>query len=81
MVINSVIGGVMKLVIDFPYESFPIKLTHKDGKDKKTCWFQCVEHYQKYIDRHKLKPNDFEVITNNVEIVGKGTRRKSNKKR
>ena len=81
MVINLVIGGVMKLVTDFPYENFPIKLTHKDGKDKKTCWFQCESHYQKYIDRHKLKPNDFEVITNNVEIVGKGTRRKSNKKR
>ena len=29
---------------DFPYDSFPIKLTHKEGKIKKLCWFQCVEH-------------------------------------
>jgi hypothetical protein len=62
---------------DFPYESFPIKLVHKDGKDKKTCWFQCVEHFEKYINRSKLTAKDYEVKTNGVEIVGKSTRRKS----
>ena len=66
---------------DFPYENFPIKLVHKDGKDKKTCWFQCEAHFQKYIDRHKLVSKDYEVSTNNVEIMGKSTRRKSAQKR
>ena len=34
----------------------------------------------KYIDRNKLEPKDYEVLTNNVEIVGKGNRRKGRKK-
>ena len=66
---------------DFPYENFPIKLIHKEGKDKKTCWFQCEAHYQKYIDRHKLKPSDYEVSTNGLALVGKGTGTKSKQKR
>lgn len=65
---------------NFPYSMFPIKLTHMDGKDKKTCWFQTEDHMNKYIDRNKLEPKDYEVLTNNVEIVGKGNRRKGRKK-
>jgi len=66
---------------DFPYEMFPIKLVHVEGKYKKTCWFQCENHLQKYLDRSKLSPKDYEIKTNNVEIVGKGNRRKSTQKR
>jgi hypothetical protein len=65
---------------DFPYSMFPIKLIHIDGKDKKTCWFQSENHMDKYIDRMKLDPKEYEVFTNNVEIVGKVTRRKGRKK-
>lgn len=46
---------------DFPYDMFPIRLEHKDGKDKKTCWFQCQSHFEKYVNRYKLKPKDCKV--------------------
>ena len=36
----------------FPYlKTFPIFL--KDETDNKKCWFTCIHHAQKYIDRHK----------------------------
>lgn len=47
---------------EFPYSTLPIKVVHKDGKDlkdKKTCFFQCQEHAQKYIERNKLKKKDY----------------------
>jgi len=65
---------------DFPYNGFPIRVSHIEGKIKKLCWFQCVEHFEKYIERHKLKPNDYEVSTNGVALVGKGTGRKGTQK-
>ena len=38
----------------FPWiETFPIYL-YNQTEDKK-CWFTCVEHAQKYVDRHKPK--------------------------
>ena len=39
----------------FPYVSFPIFL--QDLTENKKCWFVCVEHAQKYVDRydHKYK--------------------------
>jgi len=39
----------------FPYESFPIRLEHDDKqKGRMTCFFQCEEHLEKYIERGKL---------------------------
>lgn len=43
----------------FPYESFPYRLDHKDGKTKKVCHFQCDDHLIKYIERHKLLEKDY----------------------
>jgi hypothetical protein len=60
----------------FPYETFPIRLEHLDGKDKKVCWFQCEEHFIKYVTRYNLNPKEYEVTTNNVALVGKVTRSK-----
>ena len=71
----------MKTTIEFPYSNFPIKLVHPEGKNKKICWFQCQDHLDKYLERSKLTPKEYEVFTNNVEIVGKGTRRKSTPKK
>lgn len=71
----------LNLMTDFPYSNFPIKLVHAEGKNKKTCWFQSQNHLDKYLERSKLKPKDYEVFTNNVEIVGKSTRRKSTPKK
>lgn len=64
----------------FPHSMFPFRLEHKDGNENKICWFQTEDHVNKYVTRSKLKPKDYKLESNNVEIVGQGTRRKSNKK-
>ena len=38
----------------FPYATFPYRL--EDRKDNKVCWFECLEHAIKYIERYKLQP-------------------------
>ena len=43
----------------FPYDMFPYRLDHKT--EKKVCWFQCQEHLDKYIERHKLTTKDYTV--------------------
>lgn len=65
----------------FPYSMFPYRLEHKDGNENKICWFQFEAHVDKYIARSKLKPKDYKLESNNVEIVGKSTGRKSTQKR
>jgi len=53
--------------INFPYKSFPWRLeVNKDhhnirGIALTVCHFECEEHLQKYIDRYKLKPKDYQV--------------------
>lgn len=47
--------------VDFPYDMFPIKLTHKEGKGSKVCYFSCDDHLNKYLDRSKLKKKDYAV--------------------
>lgn len=71
----------MKTTTEFPYSNFPIKLVHAEGNTKKTCWFQNQNHLDKYLSRNKLKPKDYEVFTNNVDIVGKSTGRKGTPKK
>jgi hypothetical protein len=39
----------------FPYEEFPVRLEHMDGKVFKVCFFKDKDHLTKYIDRAKLK--------------------------
>jgi hypothetical protein len=49
---------------DFPFDQFPWKLVHKDGKDGKEvrkCYFQSEEHRQKHIERYKLKKNEIKL--------------------
>ena len=54
--------------IRFPYETFPWRLeVNKDCHNVKgialtVCHFQCEEHLQKYLDRYKLKPKDYQVL-------------------
>ena len=43
------------------HETFPHQLKHKDSKEDKLCWFECEEHMQKYIQRLKLKPKDYQI--------------------
>ena len=49
----------------FPFESFPIRLEYKDGKDSRICWFQCEEHLQKHLERYKLKKKDVTIENKN----------------
>jgi hypothetical protein len=41
----------------FPHETFPFRLDHKD--EKKTCWFECYDHAEKYINRYSLTSKDY----------------------
>lgn len=38
----------------FPHVGFSHRLEYMDGKDKKICFFQCANHMEKHIARHKL---------------------------
>ena len=49
---------------EFPFDQFPWKLVHKDGKDGKEtrkCYFQSEEHRQKHIDRYNLKKKNIQL--------------------
>jgi hypothetical protein len=50
-------------VYDIPkfHEAFPLTLELKDDKEKKVCYFQCQEHLDTYLSRHKLKKKDYKV--------------------
>lgn len=48
--------------VDFPYDTFPIKLSHKEGKGTKVCYFSCDDHLKKYLERSKLKKKDYTVL-------------------
>jgi hypothetical protein len=54
---------------EFPHgDAFPIKITHKDGKelkDTKVCYFQTKDHAEKYIVRNKFKKKDYTIINKN----------------
>jgi hypothetical protein len=65
----------------FPHSMFPFRVEHKEGDDNKICWFQSEDHARKYIEKSKLKSSEYKLESNNVEIVGKSTRRKGTQKR
>ena len=46
---------------EFPFDQFPWKLVHKDGKETRKCFFQTEAHRQKHIDRYKLKKKDIQL--------------------
>ena len=43
----------------FPYDQFPYKLLHKDGKETRKCYFQSEDHMKKHIARYNLKKKDY----------------------
>ena len=64
----------------FPYSMFPVKLIHLENGNTKTCYFQNKSHVEKYIERSKLKKNQYELYfkdEKSMENVGKINRRKS----
>jgi hypothetical protein len=54
-------------------------LEYKDRNDKKTCWFQCYDHYIKHITRYKV--TDYDATTNDVALVGEVAGSKSKQQR
>jgi hypothetical protein len=46
---------------EFPFDQFPYKLIHKDGKETRKCYFQSEEHRKKHIDRYNLKKKDIQL--------------------
>ena len=63
----------------FPYSTFPFRLEHMEGTDKKICWFQLQDHAEKYIERNKLKPKDYKFESKDVEIKTKPVRKRTKK--
>lgn len=43
----------------FPYPNFSFRLELKEGKENRICWFECQEHVNRYLTRHKLKKKDY----------------------
>ena len=70
--------------IQFPYETFPWRLeVNKDCHNIKgialtVCHFQCEEHLQKYLDRYKLKPKDYQVLNRDGKSLKSSKKHKRN---
>ena len=69
---------------DFPYQSFPWRLeVNKDHHNVKgialtVCHFECEEHLQKYLDRYKLKPKDYQVSNRDGKSLKSSKKHKTN---
>ena len=70
--------------IQFPYATFPWRLeVNKDCHNVKgialtVCHFQCEEHLQKYLDRYKLKPKDYQVLNRDGKSLKSSQKHKRN---
>ena len=43
---------------EFPYEGFPVKLEHKEGKVTKTLYFEHEDDMKKYMTRYKINKKE-----------------------
>ena len=68
---------------EFPFEGFPVKLIHKDGKEVRTAYFQCEAHLEKHLARYKYDKKTIEIkrLGECVAPVGKVTRTESEPKK
>ena len=70
--------------INFPYQTFPWRLeVNKDHHNVKgialtVCHFECEEHLQKYLDRYKLKPKDYQVSNRDGKSLKFSKKHKTN---
>jgi hypothetical protein len=69
--------------IRFPYETLPWRLeVNKDCHNVKgialtVCHFECEEHLQKYLDRYKLKPKDYQVLNRDGKSIKSSQKHKT----
>ena len=70
--------------IQFPYETFPWRLeVNKDHHNVRgialtVCHFQCEEHLQKYLDKYRLKPKDYQVLNRDGKSLKSSKKHKRN---
>ena len=70
--------------INFPYQTFTWRLElNKDHHNVKgialtVCHFECEEHLQKYLDRYKLKPKDYQVSNRDGKSLKSSKKHKTN---
>ena len=68
----------------FPYYTFPWRLeVNKDHHNVKGIaltvgYFECEEHLQKYLDRYKLKPKDYQVSNRDGKSLKSSKKHKTN---
>jgi hypothetical protein len=46
---------------EYPFNEFPWKLVHKDGKETRKCYFQSEDHMKKHITRYNLNKKDYKI--------------------
>ena len=69
--------------IQFPYATFPWRLeVNKDCHNVKgialtVCHFECEEHLQKYLDRYRLKPKDYQVSNRDGKSIKSSKKHKT----
>jgi hypothetical protein len=69
--------------IRFPYETLPWRLeVNKDCHNVKgialtVCHFECEEHLQKYLDRYRLKPKDYQVSNRDGKSIKSSQKHKT----
>lgn len=70
--------------MNFPYLTFPWRLeVNKDHHNVKgialtVCHFECEEHLQKYLDRYKLRPKDYQVSNRDGKSLKSSKKHKTN---
>jgi hypothetical protein len=62
----------------FPYESFDIRLQFGERKNITVCYFECDEHLQKYLNRHKLDKKTIKIDYRDGEPVKSSQTNKNN---
>jgi hypothetical protein len=60
----------------FPYETFPIRLEFGEKKNTTICHFQCQEHLDKYLERHKLDKKTIKIDHRDGEPTKPSQKRK-----
>ena len=82
MIRSSILDAEYNIL--FPYETFPWRLeVNKDYHNVKgialtVCHFECEEHLQKYLDRYKLKPKDYQVSNRDGKSLKSSKKHKTN---
>lgn len=46
----------------FPHSGFPYKVSHKDDKETRHCYFMNEVHMNKYIQRYKLDRKKIKIL-------------------